>query len=445
MPRTGLSRAWKTTITQIVHLRTICCVSTAATPQALDDVRRFPLQVEDARRDAPDPAFDAAMRRWYPTEREMETILERKLSRRGQPAPPPVTLDDLTRWLRAFLQSRVAGGFEIGGQRWFAGGASKIQMGFTLDARLAGDAAPRTRRLVVRMEPAESLNSTSRAREFQLLRACEPHLPVPHAHWVDDRAEHFPEPALIYDFAEGVTKPGRTASGALSGIGTQFDAALRAQLGPQFVAHLAKLHTVPVAGPGFESFDRPATGSTQSAVWQLNRARRVWDEDRQGDLAIVEAAADWLEEHLPVLDRVSIVHGDYRSGNFLFDEASGRITAVLDWERGYLGDRHRDLAWAANRVFGCLAEDGQTFLASGLVPLERFLADYERASGLVVDPERLHWYTLFNAYQVAVAAIGSSHRVVKLGKSHQDILLASTEAVGYGALEILRGELAALG
>lgn len=416
----------------------------AASPRPLTDLRRFALEVEDVRRDAPDAAFEAAMRRWYPTEREIEAILARKLAHRGRAAPPAVTLQDMTGWLQAFLPTRVQGPFRIAGQGWFAGGASKIQMGFTLEARLPGDAAPRTRRLVVRMEPAESLNSTSRAREFQLLRACEPHLPVPHAHWVDDRAEHFPEPALIYDFAEGVTRPSRTVSGALSGIGTQFDPALRAQLGPQFVAHLARLHTVSVQQRGFEAFDLPVVGSTQSALWQLNRARRVWEEDRCGDLALVEAAADWLEEHLPVLDRVSIVHGDYRSGNFLFDEGTGRITAVLDWERGYLGDRHRDLAWAANRVFGCMAEDGQTFLASGLVPLAEFLAEYERVSGLTVDAERLRWYTLFNAYQVAVAAIGSSHRVVKLGKSHQDILLASTEAVGYGALEILRRELEAL-
>jgi aminoglycoside phosphotransferase (APT) family kinase protein len=39
------------------------------------------------------------------------------------------------------------------------------------------------------------------------------------------------------------------------------------------------------------------------------------------------------------------VHGDYRSGNFLLDEGSGRITATLDWESGHLGDRHADLAY----------------------------------------------------------------------------------------------------
>src|SRR6185295_16553503 len=159
------------------------------------------------------------------------------------------------------------------------------------------------------------------------------------------------------------------------------------------------IHRFDVASSPLQAFDRPAVGSTQSALWQLNRARRVWEEDRTGDEPIIECAANWLERNLPDLDTVSVVHGDYRSGNFLYDEASGRITAVLDWERGYLGDRHRDLAWSTNRVFGCLAEDGTTFLASGLAPVDAFFERYEQSSGLTVDPVRLRYYTIFNAYQ----------------------------------------------
>lgn len=400
-------------------------------------IARLPLHIGDVERDAPPAAFDALMRRCYPTEREMEAILGRKLQRRNQPVPPPQQLADLTAHLRRFLEGVVQGDFDITDQRWFSGGASKIQMGFTLHCQPGGGPREATR-LVVRMEPSESLNSTSRAREFELLQAFQGLLPVPQPYWVDAEAASFPEPALIYAFAEGVTKPGRTRSGSLSGIGTQFGAELRAQLAPQFIAHLATIHRLDVGAHAFGAFDRPTVGSTESARWQLNRARRVWEEDRGGDLPVIEVAANWLERHLPTLDRVSVVHGDYRSGNFLFDEASGRITSVLDWERGYLGDRHRDLAWTTNRVFGCLAEDGQTFLASGLAPVESFIADYERASGLSVDPERLRWYTVFNAYQVAVAAIATGHRVVHLSRSHQDILLASTEAVGYGAVEMLR-------
>ena len=403
----------------------------------------LPLRIDDTHRDAPPAVLDELMRRCHPTEREMEAILGRKLARRHRPAVQAMSLGTLSEHLRQFLEGVVPGAFEIRDQRWFAGGASKIQMGFTL--RWAPDGQSQDTPLVVRMEPSESLNSTSRAREFQLLQAFAGVILVPRTYWVDAEAASFPEPALIYAFSPGVTKPGRSASGSLSGIGTQFGPELRARLAPQFIEHLAAIHRFDVTDSGFEAFDLPQVGTTQSALWQLNRARRVWEEDRSGDVPVIEIAANWLERNLPKLDRVSVVHGDYRSGNFLFDEATAHITAVLDWERGYLGDRHRDLAWATSRVFGCLAEDGKTFLASGLATLDEFFERYEQASGLAVNPQRLRYYTLFNAYQVAVAAIATGYRVVHLSKSHQDILLASTEAVGWGAVEILRRTLEELG
>jgi aminoglycoside phosphotransferase (APT) family kinase protein len=285
----------------------------------------LPLQITDGERNAPTPTLDHLMRRCYPTEREMEAILGRKLARRSRPALRVTGLAEMTEHLHSFLRGVIRGDFEILDQRWFAGGASKIQMGFTL--RWMPDGTPQDTPLVVRMEPAESLNSTSRAREFQLLQAFAGVIPVPKTYWVDAEGASFPEPALIYAFSEGVTKPRQARSGALSGIGTQFGLELRAKLAPQFIDYLAAIHRFDVASVPLDAFDRPAVGTTQSAQWQLNRARRVWEEDRTGDLAIVEVAANWLERNLPVLDVVSVVHGDYRSGNFLFDEATGRITA----------------------------------------------------------------------------------------------------------------------
>lgn len=58
-----------------------------------------------------------------------------------------------------------------------------------------------------------------------------------------------------------------------------------------------------------------------------------------------------------------------------------RVPSLSDWERGYLVDRHRDLAWAVAYPFGDFAEDGKTVLACGLMPVGRDAA-YEKASGL---------------------------------------------------------------
>ena len=375
----------------------------------------------------------------FPTEREVDALLTRKMQRRAGPAFAGASFQAMESYIGALLKDKIAGPFRISDQRWFSGGASKIQMGFTLHWHEPGAGQTATR-LVARMEPAESLNSTSRQREFELLQAFAGVIPVPRVYWVDPDGKWFPEPALIYGFAEGTTKPSGK-QGRVAGIGTNYGAELRQRLAPQFVEYLARIHSFDHRQAAFDSFDRPAVGSTQSALWQLNRARRIWEEDRGEELPLMEVAANWLERNLPTLDRVSVVHGDYRSGNFLFDEQTARITAILDWERGYLGDRHRDLAWTTAEQYGHWSEDGKTFLASGIAPIDELLGRYEEICGLPVDAARLRYYRIFNCYQIVVTALASSYRVVRLGKTHQDVLIAWIEAAAFGAMEELRAEM----
>jgi aminoglycoside phosphotransferase (APT) family kinase protein len=396
-----------------------------------------PATITDSDRDAPSQAFIASMRERFPSEREIDLMLTRKMNRRTGPPFLDLSLAKVTAYLTAFLRDHVEGDFELSKQQWFSGGASKIQMGFELTWNEPG-VGRSTARLVVRMEPTESMNSTSRLREFQILQAFAGTVPVPRVYWVDDEAKWFPEPALIYAFAHGVTKPKLVKNDQISGTGTNFGPELRKRLAPQFVKHLAAIHTFDTRGCNLSAFDMPSLGSTESALWQLNRARRVWEEDRGEDLPFVEVAANWLERNLPLLDRVSVIHGDYRSGNFLFREEDAEITAVLDWERGYLGDRHRDLAWATAYPFGHLAEDGTTFLVSGLMPLDDFCESYEKLSGLTIDPKRMQFFKIFNCYQLMLSTLGTGHRVVRQGKSHQDIVLSWAGAAGYSFAEPLR-------
>lgn len=394
------------------------------------------IRIDDAMRDAPTADFISSLRRRYPTETEYDRMLTRKAQHRPDARRGISTLEELESDLVAFLRATIAGDFTVAGVRWLAGGASKIQVAFTLDwndpanGRVTSD-------LVLRMEPQESLNATSRIREFEIINAVSEALPVPRVYWVDDDAAFFPEPTLIYALASGVSKP-RAVEGRPSGVGSAFPPDLRAQIGPQFVEHLAILHSLDHDGMDLPSFDVPAVGTTETAIWQLNRARRVWEEDRGEEFPLIEVAASWLERNAPDLDRVSLLHGDYRTGNFLFDEDARRITTWLDWERGHLGDRHRDLAWVTLPTFGTTAEDGATFLVSGLVPIDEFFSEYTRVSGLSVDPDRLRYYRIMNTYQLVVSTLGSAYRVIRLGRSHQDVLLAWLEGVVYSLAEELR-------
>jgi aminoglycoside phosphotransferase (APT) family kinase protein len=387
----------------------------------------------------PPPEFADGLRRSFPTERETERQLERKLRRRASGPYTPVNLEAMCEALRRLIGEHTDDPFEVLNPRWFTGGASKVQMGFELRWDRPGR-GPSVDGMMVRMDPAESHNATSKLREFELLGAVRPVMPVPEVYWVDDDAEYFPHPALVYALADGVTKPQHATTGQVSGMGTNFGPSLRVQLAPQFMEYLAVLHTFDYASAALPSFDVPRTGTSDAALWELNRSRRLWEEDRGQDLPVMEVAAAWLERNLPTLDAVSVVHGDYRSGNFLFDEDSGRITCWLDFERAHLGDRHRDLAWTTQRIFGHYAEGGSPYLICGLIPIESFYEQYERATGLPVDPQRLQFYRVLDVYSMIVSTLASAYRVVRLGKTHQDIVLTRVR----GMVGILAEELCEL-
>lgn len=401
------------------------------------------MTTESVDRDRPDAAFIAAMRSRYPLEREIEWAFTRRLERRAEGPFRAPSREQIAERLRSMLSEKLEGGFEVRDLAWLGGGGSKLQLRFTLrtERPIPGKGGPTERTLVLRMEPAESLNPSSRQRETEALAAVAAVLPVPEVYWVDRDGRWFGEPALIYSFSAGVAKPRSFANQRVTGLGTNFGP-LRETLARQFVDSLARLHTLDLRGHRLESFDMPATGSTEAARWQLNRALRCWEEDRAAPVPLMELARTWLERHLPRLDHASLVHGDYRSGNFLFDEASGRITAILDWERCTIGDRHRDLAWATSEAIGHYAEDGRTLLVCGLLPLDEFLHRYERASGWPVDPARLRFYTVLSRYQQAVTVLATGYRVVRLRRSHQDVLLSRIEAAAYVLMEEQRLALA---
>ena len=147
-------------------------------------------------------------------------MLTRKMQRRAGPPFAGASFKAMNGYIEALLRDKISGEFRLGDQRWFSGGASKIQMGFTLHWNEPG-VGPTATRLVARMEPAESLNSTSRLREFELLEAFAGVIPVPRVYWVDPEGTWFPEPALVYAFAEGTTKP-KSVQGKVAGIGTNY-------------------------------------------------------------------------------------------------------------------------------------------------------------------------------------------------------------------------------
>lgn len=375
--------------------------------------------METIDKNRPSPQWIESLRQRYPTEREIDRILTRRLQRRAGPAYAPMDLHTLVEGVKALIASQYDGPFEVLEARWLSGGASKLQMSFTLNWERPG-VGPEHTRMVLRMEPSESIVETSRLREFQLIRAVQSVVPVPPVFWCDAHGEFLPYPALVYGFANGVTKPTAASSG-VSGLGTRLPEELRRQLGPQFVEQLGRIHNFDYRSADLSAFEVPEPG-TQCALWGVNWWERVWEEDHDEDSPLMRLVAAWLRRHLPVLEQPTLVHSDYRVGNFLFTEHDSRISAWLDWELGRIGDPHQDLAWTTSPAFG-VRDEKDGLLVCGLMPESEFFDRYEQASGRSVNRKTLHWYKVYNAYSIAALTLGTGYRIARNGKTHQDVLV----------------------
>ncbi len=375
-------------------------------------------------------------------ERTVAETLDRKMARRGVVVHDPPVLTVIDERLRRFLAVRIEGEFTVTNLDRLAGGASKEQ--FAFDLAWTRDGAPRQDRMVLRMDPPASMVETSRAREFEALRALAGALPVPEVFWATVDPAELGAPALICGWVSGVASPAEGSKTA-SGLGTTYGPRLRPILAEQFVRYLARLHRFDWSAHELPSFDRPEAGTTEALDWRLAGTDRAWDEDSFEPHPTVMLTRQWLWRHRPPVDHVSLLHGDYRNGNFLFDEADGRITGLLDWELTYLGDRHHDLAYAMMEGWG--QRDGATgeFYCSALVTRKEFVAEYERISGLPVDPARLDYYLVLNMYWAVVALVATGPRNAATRMTHLDVMQNFLSGLGAYNIDLLNAAVGVVG
>ncbi|NVE96032.1 phosphotransferase family protein [Altererythrobacter lutimaris] len=355
------------------------------------------------------------------TEPQLAAMLEARKARRDLPPYIPQRDGIVSDLLQSFFAKEKPEA-TVSGVARMGGGASKEQFIFNLTEK---DGEPR--KYVLRMDALEGITETSRAREYELLKAFQGVVPCPDPIWVDGDAEHFPTPAVIMEFVDGVTKPA-TDGVSVTGLGTVLGDPLRDKVRPQFVEYLAKIHNFDWQSVGPKEFSGPTADPKQATRWLIQFWKELLEQDAVTKEPVLRLATQWLEDNVPDCPKPGIVHGDYRTGNYLFEETTGKITAILDWEMAYIGDYHDDLAWATQPVFGSMI-DG-TFRASDLAPPEQLLAEYEAASGNPVDPARLHYFTVFNAWKsyILVSALGMQAANTK--HNHQDVLLTFLAATG---------------
>jgi aminoglycoside phosphotransferase (APT) family kinase protein len=191
---------------------------------------------------------------------------------------------------------------------------------------------------------------------------------------------------------------------------------------------LARLHSVDWQAQGLEGFGR--TGDYYRR--QVARWSRQWAASKAQDNPDVDALIEWLEANVPEEDGLTtIVHGDYRLGNLMYQTDAPQVAAVLDWELATLGHPAADLAHSAMAWLTLPDEfaglQGIDLPAQGLPSRDEYLAEYRRAGGpdFALTPFH-HAFALFRfaAILEGVAARGRAGNASSGNATHVGALAA---------------------
>jgi aminoglycoside phosphotransferase (APT) family kinase protein len=214
---------------------------------------------------------------------------------------------------------------------------------------------------------------------------------------------------------------------------------------------MAALHCVDVQAADLGAYGKPGSYiERQVARWSRQYLASVTAPNPAMDRLI-----EWLPAHLPASARderrVSVVHGDYRLDNLMFDADAPRVVAVLDWELSTLGHPLADfsyhcMSWhippGAFRGIG-----GLDLAALGIPDEASYVRRYcERVNAAVqgstlppLEPDALmadwNYYLAYNMFRIAAILQGIAKRVV-------DGTAASEQARQAGAGALPMSELA---
>lgn len=203
------------------------------------------------------------------------------------------------------------------------------------------------------------------------------------------------------------------------------DAATRTRIGHDFVDVLARIHAVDWRAAGLE-FLGGFGSAAEAARAQVDRWEAMYAGSALVELPLVREALGWLRAHPATSDRLGLVHGDYRIGNFMLGP-DRRINAVFDWELAHLGDPVEDIAYAGLPLFR-----GRDSRLSQLLEPAEFFDRYRERTGLAVDPTGFRWWTVLGL----VKAISSHIRGTRAFEDGTaDLRLA---AMGHQAVYPLR-------
>jgi aminoglycoside phosphotransferase (APT) family kinase protein len=300
-------------------------------------------------------------------------------------------MNELSERLQKYLRGKLgAPDLTVSGLARIPGGASRETY------RFRAHSGGQERGLILRRDPPASLIETERTTEYRAYEAFHGlGLPVPAPVALELDPAPLDRPFFIMEEIENC-QAGSIMSPDPFGPH-------RESVGRQFFTVMGQIAAADPRDVGLGDFEGESD-IHDVAMHEVTRWEKVVDEDEREPQPVVRAALRWLKRNPPPpAQKISVVHGDYRTGNFLYDD-SGTIRAILDWEMSHLGDPLEDLGWAIDPLWS----GGNTEMRGGMLPRAEALRLWEKASGLKADPKALFWWEIFASLKGAAIWISAA-------------------------------------
>ena len=173
---------------------------------------------------------------------------------------------------------------------------------------------------------------------------------------------------------------------------------------------IAKIHSVDVHKAGLADYGK-LDGSYVKR--QVKTWSRQYEASKTEEIEAMNKVMDWLPKNVPPQIKDSVVHGDYRVDNLIYDKTDPeKVLAVLDWELSTIGDPLADAAYA------CMAHHipSDSKMLAGIKDLDlkslgipsdiEYMDEYYKNSNISSAAKYFNFYSSFGFFRMAAILQG---------------------------------------
>ena len=288
---------------------------------------------------------------------------------------------------------------------------------------------------VLRKKPPGELLPSAHAvdREYRIIKALEEtKVPVPRTVFFCNDESIIGTIFYVMEFVDGRIFWDPTLP--------EIDENKRMKVYEETVRIMAELHKIDVEKAGLLDFGKPGNYFERQVGRWIKQYRAAETESYPE----VETLIAWLEKTMPDDDGlISIVHGDYRLYNMIFDHEEESMLALLDWELSTIGHPYADLAyqcmnWYIPQIGITPGLAGINLQKLGIPSEDDYVSNYCSKMGINSIPN-WSFYLAFGFFRLAGIAQGVYKRSIQGNASADNAkeLGAAVPILGEIALSIV--------